>query len=176
MELVALDNPLLKKQPEVFDFENDNAKEFATDLMKKMIELKGIGLSANQVGEDKRVFCMGVKNPNTGEEFNRTLFNPLLIGVNDETSLAEEGCLSMPGFRLHISRPTECTIKYFDLNNKETTETFLGLAARVALHEYDHMLGLNFTSRASKLKLDRAIKSLDKKVKRFNRRKKENDR
>lgn len=176
MELVELGNEILNKVPEVFDYEKDNAIEFATELMEKMIEFRGVGLSANQVGHDKRVFCMGVKNPNTGEEFNRTLFNPLLLGVNEERSVIEEGCLSMPGFKLHVSRPTECTIKYHDINNKETTEKFLGLAARVALHEYDHMLGLNMTHRVSKLKMRRALTALDKRVKRFNKRKEQDGR
>ena len=58
MELVELGNEILNKVPEVFDYEKDSAVEFATELMEKMIELRGVGLSANQVGHDKRVFCI----------------------------------------------------------------------------------------------------------------------
>ena len=97
-------------------------------------------------------------------------FNPVVIGVNEEEIVMQEGCLSIPGLRLNIKRPTECTITYFDAEQKEHTERFLGLAARIALHEYDHMLGFNFMSRVSKFKLDRAMKSLNKRVKAFNRR------
>ena len=48
-------------------------------------------------------------------------------------------------------------------------ETYEGVTSRVIQHEYDHMLGLNFTMRVTKLKLDRALKAIDKKVKKYQR-------
>lgn len=63
-----------------------------------------------------------------------------------------------------VKRPTKCTLKYQNENGDEVVEEFLDLAARVVLHEYDHMLGQNFTQRVSKMKLDRAIKAQKKKV------------
>lgn len=167
LELLRFDEPALRKEPALFDFEKDNAKEYADALMQKMIDLKGVGLSANQVGLDMKVFAMGVQNPSTQETFTRVLFNPVLIGVSDETCLIREGCLSVPGLYLNIKRPSECTITYRDVNNEEQTERFLGIAARVALHEYDHMLGSNFMYRVSKFKLDRALKALNKKSKKI---------
>ena len=166
LKLLKIDHPLLKKVPEEFNFEEHDAKEYSRKLNARMIELGGVGLSANQVGLDMRVFTIGVQNPNTKETFTRTLFNPLLVEVNEDTSIAEEGCLSIPGFRLHVKRPTECVITYHNVDNEVVTERFLGIAARVALHEYDHMLGTNFMHRVSKLKMQRAIKALDKKVRR----------
>ena len=63
-----------------------------------------------------------------------------------------------------VKRPTEVTLKYQDTEGNEVVEQFKDLAARVVLHEYDHMIGQNFTQRVSKLKLDRAIKAMKKKV------------
>ena len=167
LKLLPIDHPLLKKTPEEFNFEENDAHDTARILKKRMIDLGGVGLSANQIGLDQRAFCIGVRNPVTDEVFERVMFNPLLIVVNDETSIAEEGCLSVPGLRLHVRRPTECTITYYNEKQEQVTEKFLGIAARVALHEYDHMLGKNFMHRVSKLKMQRAIKALDKKVKRY---------
>lgn len=63
-----------------------------------------------------------------------------------------------------IRRPTKVTLKYQDVEGADVVEEFAGMAARVVLHEYDHMVGQNFTQRVSKLKLDRAIKAMKKKV------------
>ena len=64
-----------------------------------------------------------------------------------------------------VKRPTSVTLKYQNENGDEVVEEFLDLAARVVLHEYDHMLGQNFTQRVSKMKLDRAIKAQQKTAK-----------
>jgi len=173
MNLVPIGTPILKKVPEPFNFEEEDAKKWATKLTNKMIELGGVGLAANQVGLDMAIMSIGVRNPTSGEEFSRVCFNPQLISVSDKHEVMREGCLSVPGLRLNIKRPIECTLKYFDENQEEKTEKYTGLAARVALHEYDHMLGYNFMHRVSRLKLDRAMKSLDKRVKAFNRRTKD---
>jgi peptide deformylase len=81
----------------------------------------------------------------------------------------KEGCLSYPGLWLMIRRPVTCALKYYNEENEEVVEEFSGIPARVVLHEYDHMVGQNFTMRASKLKIQRALKSMDKKVKNYKR-------
>jgi peptide deformylase len=170
LNLVSIVDPILKIAPKKFDFDENDGKEIASKLRLKMSELGGVGLSANQVGLDMSVMVLGVRNPKNDEQFERVCFNPVMIGASDQQIMMQEGCLSIPGLRLNIKRPKTCTITYFDAEQKEHTERFLGLAARIALHEYDHMLGFNFMSRVSKFKLDRAMKSLNKRVKAFNRR------
>jgi len=63
-----------------------------------------------------------------------------------------------------VRRPTDVTLRYYDTDGNEVVKNFKDLAARVVLHEYDHMIGQNFTQRVSKLKLDRAIKPMKKKA------------
>jgi peptide deformylase len=164
LELIPFGDKRLNEAPARFDYEKDDAELVSKLLHEKCNMLNGAGLSANQVGLDMQVFTMVY-----GEEFKRTLFNPLLVSVSDETCIEKEGCLSFPGLWLSLSRPSEATFQYTDVEGKEVIETYTSVAARIALHEYDHMLGKNFTMRASKFKLDRAIKGLDKKVKRFKR-------
>ena len=96
----------------------------------------------------------------------------MIIGVGDETDSMREGCLSFPGVWLMVNRPKQAMIKYYDEEGEEQIETYEGVTSRVIQHEYDHMLGLNFTMRVSKLKLDRAMKAIDKKVKKYQRAKK----
>ena len=99
----------------------------------------------------------------------KAFFNPLIVGVGDEKEAMKEGCLSFPGLWLMVSRPKQCMIKYQDETGEEKIETYEGVTSRVIQHEFDHMLGYNFTMRVSKLKMDRALKSIDKKVKKYQR-------
>ena len=62
------------------------------------------------------------------------------------------------------------TVEKIDINTKQIVETYEGTTARVILHEYDHMLGANFTHRVSKLKLERGLKAVAKKHKKHQRR------
>jgi len=165
LELLPLNHPMMKVAPEPFDFENEDAEEFAELIWNRQKELGGAGLSANQVGRNARMFTMGVDR---GEDYNyrRVLFNPELTAYSEETEPMEEGCLSAPGITLMVRRPIRCTMSYRNEKNEVVLEEFDGLWARVALHEYDNMLGQNFTQRVSQLKLDRAIK----KAKKFNKR------
>ena len=92
-----------------------------------------------------------------------------VIGCSEEVTSEKEGCLSFPGLWLMVERPTHVAIKYWDETGEEIVETYQGVTARVIQHEYDHMIGMNFTQRVSKMKLDRALKGLEKKVKKYQR-------
>jgi len=162
LKLLPFTDPRLKIPPTEFDFDNDDAEKLSEQLFIAMYKAGGVGLSANQVGIDKKVFVIGGKGLD-----EKAIFNPELVDVSDETSSLKEGCLSYPGLWLMIKRPVGCIFKYYDEKGNETVEEFKGIPARVMLHEYDHMLGQNFTMRASSLKIQRALKKLDKKVKRY---------
>ncbi len=165
LKLIPWNDPRLSRPPTEFHFDNpqNDPLLFHKEVHKTMVDLGGVGLSANQVGLDMRFFTMGIQSPKTGEIFTRTCFNPELLGVSEEEELADEGCLSIPGLVLKVKRPKECDLKYTDQHGEEQTEHFMGIAARVVLHEYDHMLGVNFMTRVSRLKLDMAFRKLNKK-------------
>ena len=137
-----------------------------------MYHFGGIGLSANQVGIDKKFFVLGSELITDEEEnkFEKSFFNPTLLTVSEEEESVKEGCLSYPGLWLMVKRPVQCTIKYYNSEGEEIVETYEGVSARVILHEYDHMLGMNFTQRVSKLKLERGVKAAEKKFKKHQRR------
>ena len=167
LQLVPFTDPKLREVPQDFDFENEDAKELKDKLITAMREFGGVGLSANQVGIDKAVFVIGDGNKEEGLE--KIFINPEIVGVGEDKESMKEGCLSFPGLWLMVSRPTQVAIKYWDEEGEEFVETYQGVTARVILHEYDHMIGQNFTMRVTKLKLDRAMKALDKKVKKYQR-------
>ena len=162
LNLLPLNHPMLKVPPNEFDFENEDAHEFAESIWNKQNDLGGVGLSANQVGRNAKVFTMGNSHVS-----KRVLFNPELVSYSEEQETMMEGCLSAPGIQLMVTRPTKCSMSYKNESGEIVLEEFNGMWARVALHEYDHMIGQNFTGRVSKFKLERAIKKARKYHKRL---------
>ena len=171
LELLRFDDPFLRRVPAPFRFEDMDehggldAKEIKARLLKVMYRDGGVGLSANQVGINAACFVMGDK----ASGFEKIFINPKIIGVGEEQESIKEGCLSFPGLFLMVKRPVKCAVQYFDEEGEELAEEYQGVSARVILHEFDHMLGQNFTMRVSRVKLERALKALKKKVKKHQR-------
>ncbi len=127
-----------------------------------MMELNGLGISANQLGLPYRVFVM-----RTAPELT-ICFNPRLVDASTEqVVLLEEGCLSYPGLHVKIKRPAHIKVRYQTVTGDTVTDKFTGLTARVFLHELDHMNGVDFISRAGPMAKDLAMRKW-KKLQRIN--------
>ena len=163
LDLVEPTAEVLHKAPQPFNFEadGDSAQSVANVLFERMKQLGGVGLSANQVGLDMRVFVMGLG------ETKIAVFNPIIISYSKTEEVFNEGCLSYPGIMLAINRPTKITATYQDKTGKFIEQDFNGLTARIFQHEYDHMNGTDYTQRVSKFKLDFAKKKFENKRKKI---------
>lgn len=155
MKLVKSTHPALNTPPERFDFANPpmDPEQLAEDLKQAMIEFRGVGLSANQVGLPYQVFAAG--NPDDPDNIV-VAFNPRVVFESTQMIPIEEGCLSYPGLFLIVERPTIIRIRYANYTGSVDTYTYDGISARVIQHEMDHMRGDNFTTKVSQLKLQRA--------------------
>lgn len=162
MELIKFTDPQLRKEPAAFDFETGDAKDLVDKLWTKCRHLRGLGLSANQVGIDAKVFVMGSDDDN-----RKNIFNPKIVSMSEDTILAKEGCLSYPGLWLTLRRPNTITVSYQNVESEYIVEELTGLPARIFQHEYDHMIGLNFSDHASEMKMKMAMKSLEKRAKKY---------
>ena len=118
--------------------------EMSRILKENMIHYGGVGLSANQIGIGERVFIM-VLNMETEETI--TCFNPRIIKRYDDNVWCEEGCLSFPDEIINVERPDRIVVKYEDEDGKDHKIKLSGMAARVFLHEFDHLEGIVFTER-----------------------------
>ena len=150
LKLMHFADAHLKHRPDPFNFENehpDKAQELSKVLYEKMLELGGVGLSANQLGLNYRVFVFGNADTHT------VMFNPTIVAVSKETLTMEEGCLSFPGFFLTLKRPHDIVVSWQNAIGDIETGQFTGIAARIILHEYDHMEGVTFVDHASTFKL-----------------------
>lgn len=157
MKLVKSNDPILHEAPQRFDFNNPpvDPVQLAQDLKQAMVDNRGVGLSANQVGLPYQVFVIG--DPNDPDNIV-SVFNPKVVFESEQTIPIEEGCLSYPGLFLIVERSAIIRVRYANEFGDVNTYMFDGIPARVFLHEMDHMNGNNFTQRVSKLKLDRARK------------------
>ena len=121
-----------------------NRPEMSRILKENMLHYEGVGLSANQIGIGERVFIM-MLNMETEETI--TCFNPRIIKRYEDDVWCEEGCLSFPDEIVNIQRPDRIVVKYEDEDKKDHKIKLSGMAARVFLHEFDHLEGIVFTQR-----------------------------
>jgi peptide deformylase len=144
--------------------EDLNRKELKDNLIDTMEHYNGVGLSANQCGVMERVFVM-YSDINKKEII--ACFNPKIVEESSENILMDEGCLTYPGIWLKVSRPDHIACSFEDENGELNEVEMFGLEARIFQHEYDHMIGTNFTKLVSKLRLDMAKKRAKKQLKKF---------
>lgn len=161
MTLLQLNKKYLFTECEEFDFENPqyNPEQLDSDMKDSLIHYGGLGLAANQVGLNLSVFSMG---PLKDRERIVTFFNPKIVHHSEEMSTLDEACLSFPGFVMKVARPKEVRVRFQDMFGKTQTVQLAGLSARCVSHETDHLRGLTFAARVSRLKLEMAIKKSNK--------------
>ena len=141
-------------------------KELSEEMFKSMARYGGIGLSANQVGLPFNMFVLG-NHLSLENGLKMACFNPMIVSTSEELIMMKEGCLTYPFLFLNIKRPRKCVVKYTDENGDLKEGNLDGMISRIFQHEYEHMLGRNFTEHVSKLKLDMAKKKQMKMVKEY---------
>jgi peptide deformylase len=116
-------------------------------MQETMIDSKGVGLAAPQVGVSRQIAIM---NPEPDDDTKLIkMVNPRIIATSSETETIEEGCLSVPGIRGDVIRPAKITVAYQDEGGEERTLEAEGLLARIIQHELDHLNGVLFLDRLS---------------------------
>ena len=142
-----------------------DVEKLVADMLETMYDAPGIGLAAVQVGVKQRVITIDVaredapKNP-------IALINPEIIAVSEETSVYNEGCLSIPEYYEEVERPARVTVRYQDLKGVTQETEADGLLATCIQHEIDHLNGILFIDHLSRLKRDRVIKKFTKAARR----------
>jgi peptide deformylase len=154
-----INDTLLKEETKYFDFKDPplDPEKLFKDMSALMVKLKGVGLSANQVGLPWSFFVFG--DPNSPDD-HIGVFNPKIVDYDTESSYTEEGCLSFPGLWVKVKRPEKIRARFTTWDGTQDTMQFGGYSARVFQHEYDHMYGVTMHQRANRFHLDRAKKNL----------------
>ena len=147
------DEDFLRKPAKKVDIEKENKKEMRDlikEMRKTMYEANGIGLSANQVGLNKKIFIAQIID-NEGMSKFYTIVNPEIAQASKETSILEEGCLSIPQIFGPVERPEKIVLKGKTIEGKNLKIKAWGILARVFQHETDHLNGILFTDKAKEV-------------------------
>jgi len=158
--IIPIQNSYDKKQEKIlrakatpFDFSQMGKKEVG-ELIKNMRETmrraSGIGLAANQVGLPWNMFVAEVPSRGGSSKFY-AVFNPVLEKTGGETSIMEEGCLSVPAVYGEVERAEKVVLSFEDKNGHKQKIKAWGLLARVFQHEVDHLQGKLILDRAKKI-------------------------
>jgi peptide deformylase len=138
-EIRLYGDPVLRKTSEQVTIFDDKLRSFVEEMIETMIQEDGVGLAANQVGH---AIQLAVIDTTGGEQKPVVLINPEFTFFSEEKEEHEEGCLSLPGITLKVTRPSKVSVKAYDEFGKEfLIENATDLLARALQHEIDHLNG-----------------------------------
>jgi peptide deformylase len=139
----------------------DKRLEQLSQLMFEVMDQQaGVGLAAPQVGTVSRILVW--MNPEEDQK-RYAYVNPQIVACSEETTTEDEGCLSLPGVTMEVTRPNEVTVRWQDLSGMPSEVHLAGYPARIVQHEIDHLDGCLIIDRTSKRERLRALKELREK-------------
>lgn len=142
LQIVQWPHPALTTASELIVKITDEVRDIATQMRRLMLEHRGFGLAANQVGKPIRMFV--AKGP-MGIVY--TYLNPAILFCSTEPEVtAEEGCLSWPGHRVLVARTVTVRMAYMDLQGRRAVCAASDIYARCWQHEIDHLDGINLAN------------------------------
>ena len=160
-DIITVPNETLKKISDPIEKVGVNEIKLINDLFETMYHSKGIGLAAVQVGILKRVLVIDLSTKDEKKE-PLSFINPIIKNISDETSVYEEGCLSIPDTFIEIERPKICEVEYIDISGKVRNLKCDGLLSTCLQHEINHLDGKLIIDHLSKLKRDLIVKKISK--------------
>jgi peptide deformylase len=165
LEIVKYPAEILDKQMPKFDFDNPimDPKELKETLLEAQFAGNGVGLSACQIGIETAAFTMGSEQY---KDKAQIFINPTVLDASTDMILDWEGCLSFPEVFVKINRPSWIVAEFFDETGEKQVGKIEGYDARCYLHESDHLNGIVYKDRVSKMKWDMANKRANKIIKR----------
>jgi peptide deformylase len=158
--IVKFPDPVLQQPAEpvtVFDAE---LRKLVDDMFTSMYDAQGIGLAAPQIGISKRLTVIDLSFQKKPED-KIVLINPEVIEIKGK-QVEEEGCLSLPEIRDRVVRAAEVKVRAQDAEGKTIEVEGTELLARAMQHEIDHLDGILFIFRLSRLKRDLQLRKIRK--------------
>jgi peptide deformylase len=148
-KLRFMGDPVLREKAEPVEGVPAEVRTLIGDMFDTMYAEEGVGLAAPQVGIGLRVIVIDPRE-NDIEPF--ALINPQIVRLGDEVGRDEEGCLSIPGLKEIVERPTTVVVEAMNPDGEPVSIDAAGLLARILQHEVDHLDGILFLDRVSALK------------------------
>jgi peptide deformylase len=143
LKIVAYPEPVLREKALPIEIVDDDLRRLSDEMFDAMYGDDGVGLAAPQIGVSKRLIVIDVDGDAVA------MINPEIVESSLEKATQEEGCLSVPGIRLDITRPAAVRVKGMGIDEKVLDYRAEGLLARAFQHEIDHLNGVLIIDHAS---------------------------
>jgi peptide deformylase len=169
LEILTYPDPRLAERSVPVEVVDDEVRTLIDDMFETMYAAEGVGLAAPQVGVTRRIIVVDCAPRQEGEEGPLSPREPIAI-VNPEVTVKdgkviwEEGCLSVPGYTDEVERAAAVTITGLDRDGNPLSIEADGLLAVCLQHEIDHLEGVLFVDRLSRLKQSMVKKKLKKRA------------
>jgi peptide deformylase len=153
-QIVCLPDPVLRRKARPVTRFDAELQTLIDDMVETMRAAPGVGLAAPQVGDSERVIVVEYTENEEDEDAPRKLFvmvNPEIKVFSEETEEGIEGCLSVPGWQGEVKRALAVTVKGQTRRGQPMKVKAKGWLARIFQHEIDHLDGVVFTDRATKI-------------------------
>ena len=129
----------------------DDREKFESDMIRLMLDEKGMGLAANQIGITKRFFAIGNDSFDTFQTHAK-IWNPQVINSSEEKVIDVEGCLSFKDIFVKVERPKIIEVQYETTQGKTRFAKLNGMESKCFQHELDHLDRLTLSQRVSQLR------------------------
>ena len=157
--IITEPNKILRQISKPVNNVGKDEQSLMDDMLETMYAADGIGLAAIQIGIPKRIIVMDI-SWTKGEKKPMYFVNPVIKNKDNDKSIYEEGCLSVPNQFAEIERPKNCEVEYLNYEGEKKLLKAEGLLATCIQHEMDHLEGILFIDYSSKLKKSMIIKKL----------------
>lgn len=161
LPILTYPDPRLRSRSSSVETINIEIKRLLDDMAETMYDAPGVGLAAPQVGVNVRAIVIDITAKEEDSPGLIKLINPDIIYSEGE-QIGEEGCLSIPGFASLVRRKESLRVRGLNEEGKLSEIDASGLFARVLQHEIDHLDGILFIDRLSRLKRELFKKRIDK--------------
>jgi peptide deformylase len=157
---VKYPDPILQKAAEPITTFDAKLRELVDDMFTSMYDAQGIGLAAPQIGISRRLTVIDLSFQKDPKQ-KIVLINPEIVEKTGK-QVEEEGCLSLPEIRDRVVRAAEVKVRAQDAHGKTIEVEGTELLARALQHEIDHLDGILFIFRLSRLKRDLQLRKIRK--------------
>jgi peptide deformylase len=156
--IVTLPDPVLRRKARPVSAFDKQLQALIDDMVETMRQAPGVGLAAPQVGVSERLIVIEYADPpEEGEEEQEVkpklyvIANPEIVKTSEEKVLGVEGCLSIPGLVGEVERHAMIQVKGLNRRGQPMKVKAEGWLARIFQHEIDHINGVVFPDRATRV-------------------------
>jgi len=150
LEVLLYGHPMLRETCVKVERIDDELRDLAAAMQQTMIQERGIGLAAPQVGHPIRMLVAEQRGPSGPGAI--CLVNPEIVFFSHERDSYNEGCLSLPEIYADVDRPVRIKVRFQGLDGQERELEDDGLLSRIIQHEFDHLEGTLFVDHLSLLR------------------------